>query len=282
MIFFFDEKNEDFNTLVDLYLSICLFLSLSIIGQFLLYKIGMSFPLQLPIKYYEPDTLKIIDHVYRSGGWLKEPSYYLLYMMPAFFIVLLLKRKMLFCIFIVASILSTSSLLVVALAASIFYCVNFNKKQTILKFTLFIIIVFSLVFLFLIIFRESMFVERIFDIFENGGTLNARFLNSFDLLNDYVAPFPYVKGYSYFKAASEYEGVWFSSMGTIGANFGFLGLILLSVKILRFDFTLAVLLICLLALTHVYSGVYIIFLIYLFSIVSKIKKTELFKKGNYV
>lgn len=285
MIFFFGENRESHKNsivLVDCYLAICLFLSLSIIGQFFLYKIGISLSLQLPINYYEPDTLKVIDHVYRSGGWLKEPSYYVLYMMPAFFIVLLLKKKLLFYIFMVAGVLSTSSLLLVALVASIFYCLNFNKRKAILKYTISTFFVFFLIFLFLNIFGKSMFVERIVDIFDNGGTLNSRFLNSFDFLNDYVEFLPGVKGYGYFKAASEYDEVWFSSMGTIGANLGFLGIILLSVKILRFDFALAVLLICLLALTHVYSGVYIIFLCFLFSIVSEIKKTELLKEGNYV
>jgi hypothetical protein len=67
------------------YIYCCIFFSVSLILQRAVYQLlGFSIPLQLPLPYYEADTLEIVNDIYRSGGWFREPSYFAIFIVPAY------------------------------------------------------------------------------------------------------------------------------------------------------------------------------------------------------
>jgi hypothetical protein len=257
--------NFEFAYFLRLYGYSCVLASFALILQWVSYTwFGVSLSLQLPIEYYEPDTLKVIDHVFRGGGLFKEPSYFSLYVIPYFiFATIEQKFKVLF-VMTVAGILSTSSLfffLIMICCVIFFYGVYGAKIATIL----FSLTLGLMVLVFLNDFDQFVFLKRVKSIFTDGGTLNDRLLPFFEIINLDQFLFPSVDSFNFYRSAP----LWFNSASSIVIYFGFFGLILLIVCTRKMGGLFGLTFITLVFSTHLMSGVFGYFMAISFMIIKR-------------
>lgn len=196
------------------------FFSFSIIIQFALFQAGIVIPFKLPIPTYELDTLEVVEHVYRSGGWFREPSYYMLYMIP----VLLHQARSGqwggVLLNSTAAVVSTSSLAFLAFFAvvvdrSLFSRVALSRK-------IFTIGVAASISLLLASKTDALFVSRFLDIAEGGGS----YVDRVGVLFEYVYQFlPVVANPALAEpilALSRSGGIWLSSISYVSLMLGYL------------------------------------------------------------
>ncbi len=211
---------------------------------------SLSIPIQIPIAFYEPDTLNIIDHVFRSGGLFKEPSYFAIYVAPYMFFTILKQKYLSFFVIALAGVLTTSSLVFFLILICIFFGIKYyltNLLFSIIFITLVILLIYVVFNSFL---SEYVFLERIYAIFLDGGTLNERFMPFIDLLKISNLFFPSVEVLDFYLSS----GLWFSSAASIVAYFGILGLMLILFNIIKFQFLLIIFLSILFFSTHFMAG----------------------------
>jgi hypothetical protein len=252
-------KYDDSLEFFEIYSKVCYVLSFALIMQWLLYVfINTSIPLQLPIETYEPDTLNVIDHVFRSGGLFREPSYFALFVIPYMFFSIN-KRKFLGFTFVAsAGIISTSSL--------VFFTIIFASSHAVYQgsglFTRLFLIPAGFLLLMVILFfipDGYIFVDRIREIFIDGGTLNERFLPFLNIINYY--PFlPYGEVIDYYRSS----GFWFNSASSLIVYFGISGLLLLIYNLSRLGLIYCLLILMLIFSTHIMSSVFGLFIVLCF------------------
>lgn len=243
-----------------LYRRLAILFSILIILQYFLYIKGLSIPFQLPIDYYEPDTLKVIDHVYRSGGVFKEPSYYMLYVTPMMFYLVIRRDYLSYTILLVAGVLSTSSLVFFISIITLLY---FPIKYVSVMLTLLLILILAVISINMDMVN-GIFIDRIIEIFENGGTLTTRFIPIIDAFN--------YSGFSFFATENAYtfllsDGQWFSSLVTLYLIFGCIGICILLLSFMGTGIVFFIILSCFLATTHFMSGVFAPFIVFSFLII---------------
>ncbi|WP_269266747.1 hypothetical protein [Vibrio cholerae] len=266
--------NVDFERYLKIYTLFVFFFSISIITQWVLYFWrGYLIPLQLSIPYYEPDTLKIIDHTFRSGGWLKEPSYFAIFVIPAVFYFILNKNYKSLLLVSLAGGLSTSSLFVFVFILA-FHLLPLSAIVFLYVFG----IAFSI--LMLLFFNQqvmdSMLISRVVDIFENGGTLNDRLVPFFETFDKSWILFNF-DAYDFLLSGS----YWFSSISSLISGLGVISVIALAFNFLNMGFMFSIILMLLVFTTHFMSGVYSLFL--LFSLLAIYKtKSFIILRGAYV
>jgi len=267
-----------------LYLGLSLFFSISLIAQWILYfAFSTTFVLQFPMPYYEVDTLNIIDHVYRSGGWFKEPSYFVLYVTPLMIYLALSRSYFVFMIVFFAGVVSTSSLIgFVALAAFLYSVLALRRFSVMCFLFVFSFAAFVVVLVFHEVLMGFIFYERIADIFISGGTLNARAGNSLVVFDVSDGVLPNKSTYSFFSEGGEDGVTWFSSFGAIAAAFGIAGLLFISFVLLRMDVYLGLMLIALMFTTHIFSGIYSIFIVLLMACIANCSFKKFGGRGEYV
>lgn len=258
-------KNIKLGNYFKIYGLACFASSTAIVFQWVAYTIfDVSFPLQLPIEFYEPDTLNVIDHVFRSGGFFKEPSYFALYVMPYLF-YMAFEKKIAGLVFIsIAGILSTSSLMFFLIFCAFFILLKNMIGFYSTAYYFLIIILISIVMIFFLS-GNSIFIDRIIDIFINGGTLQDRFLPFLQIFDS--APF-LLASLDVFKLYLSLE-LWFNSASSIIVYFGVGGLILLIINFFRLGVWYGFMMILLLFSTHIMSGVYSFFIAYSFVVLRR-------------
>lgn len=233
-----------------LYSKFAIFFSVAIIVQWILYNFfTSSISFQLPIEYYEPDTLKVVDHVYRSGGFFKEPSYFIIYIAPALLYFLLSRSFLSYLVVLFAGVLSTSSLIFFVFFVTLsFEFLRSHHKALFFPVT---ILISSAVLLFFYSFPELIFVERIIAIFRGGGTLNERFFSSF-----YLWGMSGILGGMDVYSSYLNDGRWFSSAAAIVSALGVLSFVLIVILFMRLGCVFGLFLVVLLLTTHFLSAVY--------------------------
>lgn len=247
-----------------------IFFSASIILQWAVYHFfGMSVPLQLPLSHYEPDTLNVISHVYRSGGFFKEPSYFSIYVTPLIFYFASEQRYFPLLFLVVAGVMSTSTLFLFIFLVSFV----FLPRRIVFIITILIIFTFLTAVNFIDgVFNKFVFIERFISIFVDGGTLTDRFFPVLKLLSS--------SSYFYSEEAVSYlknSGFWFSSLGSIMSTLGFISVIYIMLSFYRYGFTLGCVLVIYLFTTHYMSGVYssfVFFAIFSLHLLLREKKYE--------
>lgn len=257
-LFFFVVSLEkiNFEKFLLVYIYCCMFFSASIFFQWAAYEfLNTNASLQLPIPYYEPDTLKVIDDLFRSGGWFKEPSYFAIFTLPAFFYLLSQRSYLKYFLLAVAGIVSTSSLAIFGILISIFFFFVKAERERLLLTCLmpvFVVIAFGI----LHFFGELTFVSRVVDIFVDGGTLNERGLPVLDIiqLTSNVTPNPMAHNLVISGGHSGF--VWYSSAAYILASLGWLGFLIISLNFLRLGLFAAIMFFALTLTTHMFSGSY--------------------------
>jgi hypothetical protein len=256
-------RQIDISRLFQWYSFIVISVSLALIFQWIFYQyFGIVLILQLPLEYVEPDTLNVIDHVYRSGGVFREPSYYALYVTPALLYFAFIGSKYKFVITAIAGVMSTSSLIFFII--SLCYLAKIKNAMTPRK------ILISALLIFFILFssshmRDFVFVERIYDIFLDGGTLTLRFLPIFDVVERISSIFATQSAYEYLTAGDQ----WFSSLANVLATLGWIGLVLLLVQLGSLHWLMSTTVVILMLTTHFLSGSFSIFIAVLFTALNK-------------
>ncbi len=257
-------KNLYFPYFIKFYSVICLFSSVAIIFQHVAYHFfGMSIPLQLPFEYYEPDTLNVIDHVFRSGGVFKEPSYFAMYVMPYLILVSLRRNFPHFLLISFAGVLSTSSLMffLVSISSVLLYWRMFNKYST-AAFIFVMLTVFVVLFLSGFI-DEFIFLERVKLIFVDGGTLRDRFLPFMETFSSTAGFFPSVANLDFLRSS----GLWLNSAASLVMYFGVSSIFLLLLNLYKFNLLFGLLFLMLIFTTHFMSGAFSYFIAIAFIVV---------------
>lgn len=236
-----------------------LFFSISVLLQFFAQQMGYSLLLSLPIDSVEQDTLSIIDHVYRSGGWFREPSYLVLFLTPFLLYQSSQRQWFKFSIGAVASVISTSSLAVFVLIA-IFIKMLFSPNTRSVE-RLGFIFVFAACTGWFLFNSGNIFVDRVFEIFADGGTLNERFMPIIENFGSIYSFWPSSVAYNNFLELSRVNQVWFSSASNLLASLGLSGLILFIAGISRTGVIYFFFMICIIFTTHVVATSFSIYLI---------------------
>jgi len=197
-----------------------IFFSASIIFQFLLFQFGFTLPLILPLPRAELDTLEIIEHVYRSGGWFREPSYFLIFLMPVLIYQARSAKYLKFSLNSVAAILSTSSFAFLVLI--IIFIDHLLSTKTRIQVKLLALLLF-VSFVFLISFiQETVLVARFLDILYDGGTLYDRSQILLTYSYEILSPLPNHSASESVLLIIEKTGAWISSAAYMLLLFGYL------------------------------------------------------------
>ena len=253
-----------FEKFFSVYIYCCIFFSASLIFQWAAYEfLNISLSLQLPIPYYEPDTLKVLDHVFRSGGWFKEPSYFAIFLIPAIFYLLNQRYYSKYFLLVVAGIISTSSLAIFVFLFSVLVFFIKTKKGWLwltCSIPVFVVAGFGI----LHFFSEWTFVSRVVDIFFDGGTLNERMLPVLDIIRLSVNITPNPLAHDLVITAGDNGTVWYSSAAYILASLGWLGFLFISLNFLRLGIFAGIIVFTLTLTTHIFSGVYSFFIVLAF------------------
>lgn len=261
VLFFFavSLSKLDFRAFHLVYINCSLFFSISIIVQWLIYQfLNVSVPLQLPIPHYELDTLLAIDHVFRSGGWFKEPSYFAIFLAPAFFYLLNSRAYIKYSLVVIAGVVSTSSLAVFLILASIAYF--FLKAREKRVSTLFLALVFVIFLCSAVIFGgEWILISRVVEVFVTGGTLNERLLPMFEILQLSKSILVNPVAHKLLMNSGDSGLVWYSSAAYMLASLGWLGYLFISVNFLRLGVLGGSLLFTLSLTSHIFSNAYSFF-----------------------
>jgi hypothetical protein len=248
------------------YIKICGFASILLIAQWLIFiTLGVKLSLQLPLPYYEKDVVLVLDHIYRTGGIFSEPSYFAIFLLPA--LLYSIRRNIyLYLLFFIAGIVSTSSLAFFSIFVSlIFYSINrVGFFCSILPVAIIAILLGSLVL------SESfdgyIFVNKITEIFKDGGTLVGRFNPIFSILNTTETFFPNEFSYNYFITQDD----WFNSGISQLVYFGWVGVFTIILASFRFGYFFSLCFIALLFTTHFMSSSYSSFIAISFLALGKI------------
>ena len=241
------------------YINCSLFFSISLIIQWLIYQLlNISVPLQLPIPHYELDTLLAIDHVFRSGGWFKEPSYFAIFLAPAFFYLLHSRAYIKYSLIVIAGVVSTSSLAVFLILASIaFFFLKVREKRV---STLFLASVLVILLCSAVIFGgESILISRVVEVFVSGGTLNERLLPMLEILHLSESIFVNPVAHELMLGSGDSGLVWYSSAAYMLASLGWLGYLFISINFLRLGILGGSLLFALTLTSHIFSNAYSFF-----------------------
>lgn len=245
-------SNLDVHDFFRPYILFSLFASFALIVQWLL-KVGLDIvvSLQLPLPHYEPDTITSIDHVFRSGGLFREPSYFSIFVAPALFYLLIARRHFAYGVIAFAGIVSTSSLIVFLIFISGLYVLS-CKARFLPYFLLFAALLCVALFILRELLPNLIFIERIANIFEYGGTLVERFTPLILIANTSDSLFANHSSYTFYIN----ENHWFNSASSILAYLGFAGIALMIVSLLRFNPVLSFSFLALLITTHLMSNAY--------------------------
>ncbi|MCT8876898.1 hypothetical protein [Shewanella xiamenensis] len=243
------QRKYDYSLFFRHYVLFSLTCSFAIIVQWCLYHIlGLSVPFQLPIAAYEPDTLTQLTHVYRSGGFFKEPSYFAIFVTPIIFYFALERRYFYFVFLCVAGIMSTSTLFLFIILLSVFF---FPRRDSFFIIVTLFLCLFIMLLYYDGLFDNSIFLVRFISIFTDGGTLNDRFLPVMNLISS--------SDLFYSKSAVQFiltSGFWFSSVGAILAYLGFFCLLFISISFYRFGIFFGCICFIYMLTTHYLSSVY--------------------------
>lgn len=268
-----------YSDFLDIYLKIVYFFAVVVILQSVFYYLsGAVFPLDLPFETYEQNTLQIVDlenQGFRTGGLLKEPSYYALFAIPAVYYVSFVKRNIKWHLFLVISLfLSTSSL---GIAFSLFTFFSFflgnrkSKASLNLIFTLFLFL-FLLLFvaLFFSVFHDLPWISRFFKIFSDGGTLNDRFSPLIYVIRE--SGF-FTKGDLYYEVTkSDASSVWYNSASYLLSIYGWIFLLPLTFLLLKVRRRFIIYIAAILLVTHAFATSYFTVFFMVFYSISLINK----------
>lgn len=258
----------DFDRFFKIYIKLSLFAVAALFFQWVFFTLfDYTILLQIPIPYYEPDTLKVIDQGYRSGGFFKEPSYFALFIAPAFFYHLIKGQYARYGFIALAGVLSTSSLAFFLILASVVFLIA--RSRNLSWYFIFFAILLGLMFWSAVEYLLNfIFVERIVNIFENGGTLIDRFYPFLSIASISDSLFANNSAYHYFLN----EDYWFNSASSLMAYFGFLGLILIVVGLFRLNWIIAFCFLALIVTTHFMSNAFSFFVMFSFFALDNIAK----------
>lgn len=257
----------NFEKFFSVYIHSCIFFSASLIFQWVVYTfLNTSISFQLPIPYYEPDTLEVIGTIFRSGGWFREPSYFAIFIMPAIFYLLNHRYYSNYFFVVIAGIISTSSLAVFVflLSALIFFIETKRGKKGWLWLIFLTPVFVAMAFGTLHFFSEWTFVSKTVDIILDGGTLNERLLPVLDIILLTVNITPNPIAYNLIVTAGDSGYVWYSSMAYIIASFGWLGFLFISLNFFRLGIFAGIMVFVLALTSHIFSGAYSFFVILAF------------------
>lgn len=253
--------NLDFSELFRRYTAFCLFASILLLLQWI-GRVAFNFTisLQLPLSYYEPDTLLVIDHVFRSGGPFREPSYFSLFIGPALFFLLTVKRYMSYTLIVAAGVVSTSSLIAFLVPASALYLLS-KRTRLLPSFVLLWIPFFLGSGYIALSFSNSLFEERIVNIFLNGGTLVERFIPLTLVASASESFFANDASYRFLLT----EKYWFNSASSLIGYLGFASIALMVISLLRSNLLIASTYLGLIFSTHIMSSAYCLLIATLFA-----------------
>lgn len=252
-------RPQFYDVLFRCYLAVSTFFVLALIAQVATFYVsGLTFPLQLPLEVYETDTLYLVDlqtQGFRTGGFFKEPSYFAIYILPALLFFPLAGKIKKHSMFVLSSVLSTSSLGIASSIVSLyFYSVTKDYRTKILKISLFMFFVVIFVSL-LFVLKDVPWISRFFDIFIDGGTLNARFFPIFDSMT--VSGTGLVEPELNERVLSS-DGLtnWYSSFIYLLSNFGWLFVLPFALFLHRIGFVGGVFVFLIIIFTHAFTTAY--------------------------
>jgi hypothetical protein len=205
------------------------FFSVSLLIQFALYQAGFSIPLMLPIPAYELDTLQVVDHVYRSGGWFREPSYLLLFLIP-----LLLHQSRSgdwksFALCFAAAVVSTSSLTFVAACAVIldrFMHSNVGQTKRGRIASIVLAVLGAVLFVAgITVTQDSLITSRFLDILSGGGSSVERIAPIVNYFEELLSILPNPTYVNPIITLSKDGVIWLSSAAYMILMFGALAVV---------------------------------------------------------
>lgn len=262
-------QKVNFDKFFSVYINCCIFFSVSLIFQWMAYKfLNSSFPLQLPIPYYESDTLKVLNDLFRSGGWFKEPSYFAIFLIPATFYLLSQKEYLKYFTIVSASLISTSSLAIFVFLTSILLSLIRTERGWV-WLTCLMPVFLAIFFCVLYFFNEWTVVSRVVDIYLDGGTLNERALPFLDIIQLSINIIPNPIAHNLVVMGGDNGAIWYASAAYILASVGWVGFLFLSLSFLRLGIFAGVIIFALSLTTHIFSGPYSFFLAFSFFALSK-------------
>lgn len=192
--------------------------SVSLLAQFILYHIGYIVVLRFPMEQYEIDALEIVDHIYRGGGWFREPSYFALFLLPVIVYQARVSKWYGFLLSALALVASTSSLAFIAFAAIVCdQLIRRGKKPS--SWVVFLIAA-NLMALLFIFFKDFTFVSRIIEIGSGGGSFAFRVLPFFEYMDEVISLLPSPHSANPILSLTESGEVWFSSVFYMATLFG--------------------------------------------------------------
>lgn len=253
-----------FEKFFSVYIYSCIFFSASLIFQWAVFTfLDTYISFQLPIPYYEADTLEVIGTTFRSGGWFREPSYFAIFILPAIFYLLKHRYYSKYFFVVIAGVISTSSLAVFAFLLSVLILFRGIKRGWV--WLTFLTPVFAAMAFFTIhFFSEWTFISRVVDILLDGGTLNERVLPVFDIIGLTVNITPNPIAYNLIVTAGDSGSIWYSSMAYIIASLGWLGFLFISLNFLRLGIFAGTLVFILALTANIFSGAYSFFVVLAF------------------
>ena len=235
-----------------------LFFSISVILQFILFKLGHIAPLKLPLPTYELDTLEIITHVFRSGGWFREPSYFALFLTP---ILIYQSRHNMwrpFALNSLAGMISTSSLIFAAFAIIFLEHLLSPRIKPVGK-ALATLVCIALV-ISILAFKDITLFSRFTEILGGGGSSIERISPFFTFFDHIFSLVPDPDRTQQLLLSSLSGDVWLSSMTYALTLLGALGVISFLLGLSYLGLTMYILFVALLFSTSILSTAYSIYL----------------------
>lgn len=274
-LFLSNLNKEFYSEFLDVYLKIAYFFAIVLVIQTIFYYVsGLVFSLELPMVTYEESTLQIVDlenQGFRTGGLLKEPSYYAIFTIPAVYYVSFVKRSIKWHLFLVLSLfLSTSSL---GIAFSLFTFSSFiggNRKNKAALSLILVLILLVSVLLFFSIFHDVPWVSRFFEIFSGGGTLNDRFSPLIEVVGE--SGF-FTSGDLYTKVTkSDASSIWYNSVSYLLSIYGWVFLLPLVFILSKVGRRFLIYISAVLLVTHAFATSYFTVFFMVFYSISLIDK----------
>ncbi|PZW43406.1 hypothetical protein [Pseudomonas sp. URMO17WK12:I2] len=243
-----------------MYIVFSLAVSAFLILRVIFFYAGINwFEFSTPWPTYEVDAVKLADiknQGFRTGGFFREPSYFVIYVTPALFLLAADKRLLSLAFIGFACVLSTSSLGIAIFLLSIGYLIYKSVAVAAVSGIALLFSVVPIAISMLYLLHDLPGMDRFFVIFSSGGTLNDRF---FPLLEISAAVTGLLVDPVLHSEVSNANPAinWYNSLIYILGMFGLLGVSFVFLLSLRLGFLGATVLLLYLSMTSLFSSSYI-------------------------
>lgn len=215
--------------------------------------------IRLPLEQYEQDALEIVEHVYRGGGWFREPSYFALFLLPVMIFQARRSKWRGLTLSSAALIASTSSLIIVAMVGILGDRLLRRSRNT--STWVLLVMSVSAAWFLVMFFNTSVVASRLFDIASGGGSFAIRVLPFFEYLQEALYFFPSNHRDNFLISLASDGDVWFSSAFYLATLFGVGGLIIFIFGSLYLGVFFFLLFLTLIISTSILSSPFVVYIV---------------------